>query len=118
MVSEKHLRVVYYIPKWFRPTVSPHGNAKCQKPYHPTWPSTQELIKKECRRHGPKHTIQSVSSKPGGVMNVDAPGKIPRNERQVTYYKQKTKTGSDDLFYVVQLCKTETSNFIRDVRAA
>jgi hypothetical protein len=97
----------------------PHGNSKSKKPYYPTWPSTRELIKKECESHGPKHTIQSVSSKVGGVLNIDAPGKIPRNERQILYYKQASKQEtSDDLLHIVQLCKNDTANFIRDVRVA
>ena len=39
--------LTYYIPAKFEPYVRPHGNSKSPKPFHPTWPSTSEMIKKE-----------------------------------------------------------------------
>ena len=112
---------VYYIPRGFSPTASPHGNAKSKIPYHPTWPSTRELIKQECNVHGPKRVVQSVSSKVGGVMCVKTPGTLPRNEQQALYYRRTEKRTSqdDDLFHVVQLCKSGGyARYIRDIRAA
>jgi hypothetical protein len=48
--------VVYYFPPGFVPALSSHGNAKEKKPFHPTWPSTLDVIKKESKQQGPKAT--------------------------------------------------------------
>ena len=54
-------------------------------------------------------------------MTVKTPGTLPRNEQQALYYKrtQKQSPIDDDLYNVVQRCKSEGHlKFIRDIRAA
>ena len=72
--------LTYYIPLGFKPYVMTHGNSKSCKPYHPTWPSTLELVKKEGSCTGPKEVVARVSERFGGVMGAIAPGQLPRGE--------------------------------------
>ena len=67
----------------------PHDNSKSTKPFHPTWPSTIEIIKKEGAHAGPKEVISSVSRNVGGVMGAVAPGQLPRDEMQVSNAKRQ-----------------------------
>ena len=67
--------LTYYIPAGLKPYVVllAHGNSKTCKPFHPTWPSTMELIKKEGTNRcgtGPKEVVARVSGKVGGVMEA------------------------------------------------
>lgn len=66
----------------------PHGNSKSCKLYHPTWPSTLELVKKEGSCTGPKEVVARVSERVGGVMGAIAPGQLPRGEMQVSNAKR------------------------------
>ena len=87
-----HLCLVSYrMPSDFVPVVAPHGNSKSLTPFFPTLPSTQKEIGNQCSTGGPKHVVSMVSKKVGGVLNAHCPGELPRNERQVTYMKQKSK---------------------------
>ena len=71
----------------FKPYVVPHGNSNTCKPFHPTWPSTMELIEKEGCSTGPKEVVARVSGKVGGVLEACAPGQLPR-EAQVSNAKR------------------------------
>ena len=125
-----HLRlVVYHFPPGFTPTLANHGNAKEKKPFHPTWPSTLEQIKSKCLEQGPKATVEHLSSVAGGVVGASAPGQLPRDEKQVTYMRNRGKlrgqcggprADSDDLFVIMQQAHTEdpSSRFVRGIRAA
>ena len=70
-----------------------------------------------------------VSKKVGGVLNAQSPCELPRNERQVTYMKQKSKMSgassssasdpmSDQIFAIMQSAKVEDhqGKFVRDTR--
>ena len=106
-----------------------HGNAKVDVPFHPTWPSTRK-IRLHCSQQGPKAVVATVSAAAGGVLAASAPGKLPRNEKQIANFKACTSSGSapgtscniaaDDLFSVTQQAYTEDSaeKFIRAVSAA
>ena len=112
--SPHHLcLLVYRIPPGFVPTVKKHGNSL---PFHPTWPSTKELIKKECLIKGPEHAVSSISGELGGITHASAPGMLPRDEKQVSNFKRKlyfqsraskatglsTDAAADELFVVMQ----------------
>ena len=75
--------------------VVPHGNSKTCKPFHPTWPSTMELIKKEGCGTGPKEVVARISGKVGGVMEACAPGQLPRGEAQVSNAKRHLRFRDD-----------------------
>ena len=88
-----------------------------------------DKMKKKCLKHGPKETMEHLSSAVGGVMNASAPGELPRNEKQVTNLRQQAKLKGhtcgpsgevDDLFVVMQRAYSEDpgSKFIRSIRAA
>ena len=87
------------------------------------------MDKMKCLKHGPKETVEHLSSAVGGVMNASAPGELPRNEKQVTNLRQQAKLKGhtcgpsgevDDLFVVMQRAYSEDpgSKFIRSIRAA
>ena len=82
--ASNYYLVVYYLPRGFTSTIQPHGNSKDPNvEFHPTWPSTKELMKSEdC---GPKEGVARISFKVGGILQVCCPGELPRNERQATY---------------------------------
>ncbi len=71
------------------PTVVGHGNAKSEKPFYPTLPSTVQCIKSECSSAGPKEVVAFVSSAAGGIVGASYPGELPRNEQQVSNFKQR-----------------------------
>ena len=86
-------------------------------------------IKNKCLKHGPKETVEYLSSAVGGVVNASAPGELPRNEKQVTNLRQLAKVKGhscgpsgevDELFVVMQRAYSEDpgSKFIRSIRAA
>ena len=86
-------------------------------------------IKNKCSMHGPKETVEHLSSTVGGVSNASTPGELPRNEKQVTNLRQQAKlkrhavgpSGEvDDLSVVLQRAYSEDpgSKFIRSIRAA
>ena len=113
--------LTYYIPAGFRPYAQPHGNSKTARPFHPTWASTMEIIKKGSVSKGPKDIVSKVSESVGGVMGAVAPGQLPRGEKQVSYVKRflhfKGDGGhNDELFIMMQKAKTEEP-FIRDIKA-
>ena len=73
-------------------------------------------MKKKCLKHGPKETVEHLSSVVGGVVNASAPGELPRNEKQVTNLRQQAKLKGhvcgpsgevDDLFVVMQRAYSE-----------
>lgn len=92
----------------------------------------KELIRSQCKIHGPKATIEHVSQKIGGILETTSPGQLPRNEKQVTNtrknerlkeYHHSSNTGNasaDDLFVVMQKAHTEdpSSQFICAIRTA
>ena len=110
------------------PVVTPHGNSKSLAPFFPTLPSTQREIGNQCSTGGPKHVVSAVSKKIGGVLHAKSPCELPRNERQVSYVKQKSKMcrvstgiGSDPLcdqvFAIMQSAKVgDRDGFVRDTR--
>ena len=83
--------VVYHLPRGFTPNLVSHGNAKVKKPFYPTWPSTLDKLKKECREQGPKATVECLSSAVGGVVGASAAGQLPRDEKQVTNVRKREK---------------------------
>ncbi len=111
-----------------------HGNSKNDTPFHPTWPSTRQKIKEKCLAEGPKHVVSLVSADAGGVLEASAPGRLPRDEKQVSNFKSRVPSGSrlssviglsrdaaaDDLFIVMQKAFTEdpSKKFVRAVNAA
>ena len=115
-------------PAGFTPTLASHENAKEKKPYYPTWPSTLEKMKKECLKHGPKATVECLSSVAGGVIGASAPGQLPRNEKQVTNMRKREKlkglglgprSDADELFVIMQQAQAEDPcfKFVRGIRA-
>lgn len=120
---------MYHFPPAFIPKLASHGNAKDKKLFYPTWPSTMDRIKEECIEHGPKATVEHLSTEVGGVTGASAPGELPRNEKQVTNLKKQVKLKGqvcgpsgevDELFVIMQRAYTEDprSKFIRSIRAA
>ena len=126
---------MYHLPKGFVPTVKSHGNSKKSNPFHPTWSSTKIKIKSKCTAgEGPKHIVSSISNATGGIIKASAPGKLPRDEKQVSNFKGKELDNSrilpvsgmsrdaaaDNLFVVMQQAFTEdpSKKFIRAVNAA
>ena len=78
----------------FVPILASHGNAKESHPFHPTWPSTLERVKKECTTKGPKEVMEVISQEIGGVVGATAAGQLPRNEKQVANLKRKVTSKS------------------------
>ena len=120
---------MYHFPSGFVPKLASHGNSKSKIPFHPTWPSTMEHVKKECAQLGPKAVIQQVSEEVGGVCGASAPGELPRNEKQVTNTRKRMKLSIggqgpsgevDELFVVMQRAYSEDpqSKFIRAIRTS
>ena len=120
---------MYRFPPGFTPTLSSHGNAKDKKSFYPTWSSTLEQVKKQCVQHGPKSTVEYLSSAVGGVIGASAPGQLPRYEKQVTNTTKREKlkgrcsgasagSDADNLFVVMQWAHSEdpASKFVRGVR--
>ena len=104
--------LVYHIPKDFVPTVLPLGNSKTNKPFFPTWPSTMKMIKTEMAHNGPKEVVAAVSENVGGVLYANAPGELPRGERQVINarkFKGHGIDGVDELFVIMQKAKAGDS---------
>ena len=58
-------------------------------PFHPTWCSTKNHIKRVCAAEGPKSVVASLSAEVGVVLEASAPGQLPRDEKQVTNYKAR-----------------------------
>lgn len=121
--------VTYRLDAGVVPILSPHGNAKELKPFHPTWPSTLQRVKEECSSQGPKETVERVSSQVGGVLLASAPGQLPRNEKQVANQRRKltkparclrVNAAEDDLFTVMQEAHTldPARKFVRDIKTA
>ncbi len=48
-------------------------------------------IKKEAKIHGPKDTVNNVSSSSGGMIKACGIGQLPRNEHQVSNMKYTKK---------------------------
>ena len=105
------------------PKAEPHGNAKSDQAFHPTWPSVIVRMKSQSQQFGPKETVSCVSQEAGGIVGAAAPGKLPRNEHQVSNLrhsqKQPSDSSNDELFVVMSQCKSKdvTAHFIRDVKA-
>lgn len=83
-----------------------------KKPYYPTWSSTLEKMKKKFLKHGPKATVECLSSVARGVIGASAPGQFPRNEKQVTNMRKREKlkglglgprSDADELFGIMQV---------------
>ena len=107
--------LVYRIPPYFIPTVISHGNSNEHKQFFRTWPSTRDILKKECQKQGPKETIAKVSSTFGGVIEAAGPGQLPRSENQISKLRRKEKqqdrsvhvdVAADNLFVVIQGIRT------------
>ena len=111
---------------WLHSKLSPHGNAKVAKPFHPTWLSTLNRITIESFNKGPKAIVDQVSSDVGGILGASAPGELPRNELQVSTQKKGkvsgalASTAADDLFAIMQQAHTQDPGhkFIRDIKTA
>ena len=64
-----------------------------------------------------------LSQEAGGIVGAAAPGKLPRNEYQVSNLrhsqKQPSDSSNDELLVVMSQCKSKdvTAHFIRDVKA-
>jgi hypothetical protein len=120
--------IVYRLNEGFTPSLASHGNAKEQKPYHPTLPSTITRIKDECSLStGLKATPGKVSSEMGGVLGASVPGQLPRNEKQIDNHRRMKKTPAvsgnapaDELFVVMQAAHTQDpkKKFVRDIKTA
>ena len=124
--------VVYRLLSGDIPKVKKHGNAKEDVPFHPTWPSTKKKIIEECavKKASPKGTVAVLSAKAGGIMHASAPGILPRDEKQVSNFKQANRfqhslslsrdAASDNLFVVMQqaYCEDPAHKYIRAVNAA
>ena len=102
-----------------------HGNAKSEKPFYPTLPSTVQRIKTECTAVGPKEVVASVS---GGVVGANYPGELPRNEQQVSNFKKHkpnpvgamhVHTEANELYTVMLQAHLEETDklFARDIKA-
>ena len=86
--------------------IVPHGNSKSNRPFFPTLPSTKALIAAQSHTSGPKATVSAVSEKVGGILNAQSA--LPRNERQVSYIKSRSKTQSscaDEMLQMMQQAK-------------
>ena len=79
--------------------------------------------------------MASLSASVGGVLQASAPGKLPRDEKQITNYKSRVlaeqrvsscphgttrDVAADDLFMIMQKAFTEdpSKKFVRAVNAA
>ena len=82
------------VSRGFTPTLKKHGNSKVEKPFHPTWLSTKQQIKKMCIDYGPAETVCSITTEAGGIVQATAPGQLPRDEKQVTNFKKKVSLQS------------------------
>ena len=112
--SPHHLcLVVCRIPAGFVPAVKKHGNSKGETPFHPTWTSTRQRIKEECILLGPDGTVSHITAEQGGILKASAPGKLPRDAKQVSNFKRKLSfqsmasghplgAAADNLFIVMQ----------------
>ena len=103
--------MIYHFPQGFIPALVSHRNAKEKKPFHLTWPSTLDEIKRESKHQGPKATVICLSSTVGGVARASAPGQLPQDEMRMTNVQRNMKgkergSGSnadaDDLFVILQ----------------
>lgn len=71
---------------------------------------------------GPKETVARISNKVGGMRSASAPGQLPRNERQVKYLKQVSRSleynPADELYSVMFQAKQEdgSNTFVRDIK--
>ena len=122
--------VSYNIPRDFVKVVSSHGNSKERVPFYPTLPSTKLLMQSESQHSGPKRTISVVFDKFGGVIGASSSCELPRNERQISYIKQRSNTKAqhtvglsplaDQVFVLMQQSKLEDQGgmFVRDCQPA
>lgn len=115
------------------PSVTAHGNSKSDKAFYPTLPSTVQHIKSECVLNSPKEVVASVSSTAGGIVGAGYPGELPRNEQQVSNFKQRkprvvgadtainmsVHTEANDLYTIMLQAHLEDTNkkFARDIKA-
>ena len=77
---------------------------------------------------GPKATLESISREMGGVLGATASGELPRDEKQVSNTKRRSKfvdsttsdTVADELFVVMQRAYAHDplNKFIRDIKTA
>ena len=113
----------YRFPDGHMPKAEPHGNAKSDQAFHPTGSSVIVRMKSQSQQFGPKETVSRVSQEAGGIVGAAAPGKLPRNEYQVSNLrhsqKQPSDSSNDELLTVMSQCKSKdvTAHFIRDVKA-
>lgn len=105
------------------PKPRPHGNSKSGGMYVRTTKSTLEKVKEKLK---PKDAFEDAFESVGG-MEAESMCSIPRNVKQIYNMKQsksKQEIGSkekDDLFSIIQQCKSEqslTNPFIRSIQAA
>ena len=115
----------YRFPQGKVPKPTPHGNSKSAVPFYPTLPSTMKRLKDEALTHGPKETVNLVSTAYGGMMSASLAGQLPRNEHQVSNIRHSVKKTTvscidDELFIAMTECKSKdiTAQFVRDVKAA
>ena len=100
-----------------------HGNRKQApgKPHVRTKMSTKRKASENLQvDSGPKRALFKTVKDVGGVLGAKNPGTLPRNERQMKYFKKTDETrnseGSrDPLATVMELQKAVLPGFIRDV---
>uniref|UniRef100_A0A1X7VMD7 Uncharacterized protein n=1 Tax=Amphimedon queenslandica TaxID=400682 RepID=A0A1X7VMD7_AMPQE len=98
----------------------PHGNTKHSKdqPYTRTMKNTTERIQHSTTF--PKSILSDITAAAGGVINARATCCLPRNEKQISYYKKcstsKGDTSKDVLYNVMLQCKS--NSFVQSVVAA
>ena len=102
------------------PKAQKHGNAKMDDPFYPSWVSTKDLIKSECKTSGPKQTVHRVSDQVDGLLLSSCPGQLPRNERQIKHVKSSVKQFNpvDEVYSVMFEAKQEdaSNSFVRDMK--
>ncbi|XP_062572678.1 uncharacterized protein LOC134234614 [Saccostrea cucullata] len=105
------------------PKPRPHGNSKSGGIYVRTTKSTVEKVNKEMK---PKDAFENAFESVGGL-EAESMCKIPRNIKQIYNIKNSASGGDkgskdkDDLFSIIQHCKSEqsrTNPFIRSIQAA
>ena len=72
--------------------VSPIKKNRCNKPFHPTMPSTFRFIKENARRPlGPGTVFDRAFEEAGGVIDVEAISDVPWNLQQVKNARQRLR---------------------------
>ena len=99
--------------------IKPHGNSRNARPYFRT---SESHLKEVSAVQKPKEAINTLMMKQGGEVNVRGAGCVPRDGRQVSYYREKKQNKDTNPLYSVMLeCKLAQGKdevFVQDVKAA